>query len=169
MNYLLDTNIFIQAQDTYYCFDICPGFWDFLGMHFITGELISISHVYKELSHKDDAIYEWIQDHKPFFEGVDDEVTQRHFSAIANYVQKEYSQRKQNNPHINQFLSVADPWLIAKAKTLSATLVTHEIRGGPGSHKPKIPDICDQFNVPTIRTNDLLRSLSIRFVMENKK
>jgi hypothetical protein len=93
---------------------------------------------------------------------------QKNFAAIANYVQKEYSSRKPNNPNIASFLSVADPWLIAKAKTLSATLVTHEVRAGNGSFKPKIPDICDKFGVATIRTNELLRNLQIKFIKEIK-
>jgi len=25
--YVLDSNIFIQAKNTYYGFDLCPGFW----------------------------------------------------------------------------------------------------------------------------------------------
>ncbi|ASC73377.1 hypothetical protein XM38_043420 [Halomicronema hongdechloris C2206] len=30
MAYLLDTNIFIQAKNDYYGFDLCPGFWAWL-------------------------------------------------------------------------------------------------------------------------------------------
>ena len=30
MTYLLDANIFIQAKNLYYNFDICPAFWDWL-------------------------------------------------------------------------------------------------------------------------------------------
>ena len=169
MTYIIDSNIFIEAQNNYYCFDICPGFWDFLSERFHSGELISIRNVYDEIASKDDVIFDWLRDRKHYFGSVDDENTQKNFAAIANYVQKEYSSRKPNNPNIASFLSVADPWLIAKAKTLSATLVTHEVRGGNGSFKPKIPDICDKFGVATIRTNELLRNLQIKFIKEIKK
>jgi len=168
LTYLIDSNIFIEAQNTYYCLDICPGFWEFLSQRFESGELISIRNVYDEISHKDDVIYDWLKDRKPFFSPVDDELTQRNFSDIANYVQSEYTIRKVNNPNIGPFLSAADPWLIARAKTLSAILVTHEIKAGPGSFKPKIPDVCEQFGVTTMRTNELLRILQVRFIMENK-
>ncbi|MGR6438810.1 DUF4411 family protein [Proteus mirabilis] len=33
MSYLIDANIFIQAQQDYYCFDLCPGFWEFMGLN----------------------------------------------------------------------------------------------------------------------------------------
>nr|WP_154325071.1 DUF4411 family protein [Pantoea sp. 201603H] len=165
MTYIIDSNIFIQAQNDYYCMDICPGFWDFLSERFYSGELLSIKHVYDEIAHKDDPIYEWVKERRSFFSAVDDEATQRNFADIANYVQTEYELRKKNNHNIAPFLSVADPWLIAKAKSLSATIVTHEVRA-KGSPKPKIPDICDQFGVSFIRTNELLRSLQIRFIKE---
>ncbi|EOS94743.1 DUF4411 family protein [Erwinia tracheiphila] len=168
MNYIIDSNIFIEAQNTYYCLGICPGFWDFLSERFITGELISIRHVYDEVAHKEDAIYEWISVRKHFFGSVDDVDTQKNFALIANYVQTEYESRKKNNQNVPSFLSVADPWLVAKAKTLSATVVTHEVRAGAGSSKPKIPDICDKFGVNFIKTNELLRSLQIRFIQETK-
>ncbi|WP_145484612.1 DUF4411 family protein [Yersinia aldovae] len=168
MTYIIDSNIFIEAQNTYYCLDVCPGFWEFLSQRFESGELISIKNVYDEISHKDDAIYEWVKERRPFFGAVDDEITQKNFAEIANYVQTEYSSRKANNPNIHSFLSVADPWLIARAKTLSATLVTHEIKAGSGSFKPKIPDICEKFGVQTMRTDELLRMLQVKFIMEIK-
>jgi len=86
LTYLIDSNIFIQAQNEYYCMDICPGFWDFLSERFHSGELISIRQVYDEISHKDDPIYEWVKDKKSFFSTVDDEATQRNFGRDADLV-----------------------------------------------------------------------------------
>lgn len=60
MTYIIDSNIFIEAQNTYYCFDVCPGFWDFLSQRFASGELISIRNVYDEIAHKDDDIFNWL-------------------------------------------------------------------------------------------------------------
>lgn len=165
MTYIIDSNIFIEAQNTYYCFDVCPGFWDFLSQRFASGELISIRNVYDEIAHKDDDIFNWLKERKHFFGSIDDENTQRNFAEIVNYVQKEYSSRKYNNPYIMPFLNAADPWLIAKAKTLSATLVTHEVGVNTQSSKPKIPDVCNKFGVTTIRTKELLRNLQVRFIL----
>jgi hypothetical protein len=30
MAYLLDANVFIEAKNRYYGFEICPGFWEWL-------------------------------------------------------------------------------------------------------------------------------------------
>jgi hypothetical protein len=30
MAYLLDANVFIQAKNSYYGFDICPAFWEWI-------------------------------------------------------------------------------------------------------------------------------------------
>ncbi len=30
MRYLLDANVFIEAKNLYYAFDICPGFWTWM-------------------------------------------------------------------------------------------------------------------------------------------
>ncbi|MBF0147506.1 MAG: DUF4411 family protein [Magnetococcales bacterium] len=29
-DYLLDSNVFIEAKNRYYAFDICPGFWEWM-------------------------------------------------------------------------------------------------------------------------------------------
>ncbi|HEK0449960.1 TPA: DUF4411 family protein [Proteus mirabilis] len=171
MSYLIDANIFIQAQNDYYCFDLCPGFWEFMGSKFIDGQLISIRNVFDELQKRDDEICSWSKNIRHCFQSIDDQETQVHFRAIANYVQKEYTPRHKNSlPHIQNFLSVADPWIIAKAKAkaTNSIVVTHEIRDKNNSCKPKIPDICDYFNVKTIRTNELLRNFQVQFILSQQ-
>ncbi|WP_140919054.1 DUF4411 family protein [Limnobaculum xujianqingii] len=169
MSYLIDANIFIQAQSDYYCFDLCPGFWDFMGSKFVDGQLISIRNVFDELQKRDDEVCTWSKNIKQFFQNVDDRETQRYFGDIANYVQKEYIPRHKNSlPHIQSFLSVADPWIIAKAKATDSIVVTHEVRDKNNGCKPKIPDICDYFNVKTIRTNELLRNFQVQFILSQQ-
>ncbi len=169
MSYLIDANIFIQAQQDYYCFDLCPGFWEFMGSKFMDGQLISIRNVFDELQKQDDEICTWSKGIMHCFQSVDDQETQMNFRAIANYVQQEYAPRHKNSlPHIQKFLSVADPWIIAKAKTTNATVVTHEVRDKNNGCKPKIPDICGYFNVKTIRTNELLRDFQVQFILSQQ-
>ncbi len=69
-------------------------------------------------------------------------------------------------PNRNLFLSGADPWLIAKAKVLDATVVTHETLVGPDSKKVKIPNVCRHFETRCCDIYDLLDRLSARFVLE---
>ncbi|HDL7813590.1 DUF4411 family protein [Yersinia intermedia] len=169
MTYILDSNIFIQAQNDYYCLDVCPGFWDFLDNKFKAGEIVSITNVYDELKKKDDDVFSWVQSRKEFFGKTEDRDTQINYAEIANHVTKFYSKKQQNNPHIKRFLDVADPWIIAKARSINAIVVSHEIRGKDKNNpKPKIPEICDHFGITTIRTKELLRELQVKFIMESK-
>lgn len=47
--YVLDTNVFIQAKNDYYSFDICPGFWTALKRHGNIANVLSIDRVHAEL------------------------------------------------------------------------------------------------------------------------
>jgi hypothetical protein len=162
MKYLLDANTYIQAMNTYYHVDFCPAYWDWLDMQFNRGELVSINMVYDELVSGQDILATWIKQRKNQFIAVDDELTQQTFSSIANYTAQ--------NPYfkpfeIDRFLAGADPWLIAKAKTTGATLVTQEKSVGTNSTKVKIPNICQQFAVDHIDTFELLSRLKAKFVL----
>jgi hypothetical protein len=64
-----------------------------------------------------------------------------------------------------RFLDGADPWLIAKASATNHTVVTHEVWVPPTSHKIKIPNICQQFNVPYINSFDLLDTLNAKLIL----
>ncbi len=64
------------------------------------------------------------------------------------------------------FSSGADPWLIAKASVINATVVTLESMVPGNSKKVKIPNICKQFDVEFINTFRLLRLLEARFLLD---
>lgn len=64
----------------------------------------------------------------------------------------------------DNFIAKADPWIIAKASVLGATVVSHESRLESTTKKVKVPNVCDQFGVSCISTFDLLRTLRARFV-----
>jgi len=63
------------------------------------------------------------------------------------------------------FLSGADPWLIAKAMTTGCTVVTHERHHAEVVKKFLIPNVCDVFGVSWMNTFDLLYKLEARFVL----
>ena len=42
MAYLLDTNVFIEAKNRYYSFEVCPGFWDWIVAENAAGHVFSI-------------------------------------------------------------------------------------------------------------------------------
>lgn len=65
----------------------------------------------------------------------------------------------------DNFLAKADPWIIAKAKAIGTSVVTHEAVAAVNTRKVKVPNICQQFEVPCLNTFQFLRELEARFVL----
>lgn len=153
--YLVDANIFIQAKNFYYAFEICPGFWDWLDQAVADDDVRSITKVYDELADGGDDLATWIKRRKGDgrFLGITDSQTQMTFAQIATAVHKgPWREAAKAN-----FLAKADPWLVAKAKVVGATVVTHEKADANALRRVPLPSICAQFGVHTIDTWALLR------------
>ena len=60
------------------------------------------------------------------------------------------------------FLSGADPWLIATAKTNKHTVVTFEKMPPADTTKVKIPAICRQMEVAYEDLYEMMRTLNLR-------
>jgi hypothetical protein len=164
--FLLDTNVFVQAKNRYYAFDICPGFWDWLDHIVATGNVGSVVLVRDELLNYRDELAEWVQarQDRDWFLGVDDANTQDNFTAVAEFV---------NNGDFKSaakadFLNGADPWLISKALSIGGTVVTEEVYAAVVKRRVPIPNVCEQFNVPYKGTFTLLRDLEASFVAQFK-
>ncbi len=163
MNYLLDSNTFIEAKNRYYGMQICPGYWDWLLHTNKTHDVSSINHVRNELTRGHDELATWAHKHSHFFVPEDDTPTQEVFGHIANHVM---SLEHINSAARAEFLDGADPWLIAKAKATGAIIVTHEKFNKDAKRKIFIPNICKHFNVEYIDTFQLLHELKAEFVMK---
>ncbi|WP_445372171.1 DUF4411 family protein [Methylomonas sp. HW2-6] len=162
MKYLLDSNTYIQAKNFYYGMDICPAYWDWLDRQFQLGLVASVQMIGKELRDGDDDLAEWVKLRPAHFIDNDDTETQWVFSEIVRSVATgDYNPGNRDN-----FLAKADPWLIAKAKTLGASVVTHEALLAPNTKKVKVPNICRQFGVQCLDTFQFLRELNAKFVLE---
>jgi len=64
LGYLLDANVFIEAKNRYYGFDIVPSFWKWLDRKQISCEIASILPVYNELAQGDDDLSNWVKARK---------------------------------------------------------------------------------------------------------
>lgn len=159
--YLLDTNVFIEAQNRYYANDICPGFWHWLDHAMVAGNLASITSVYDELADGDDFLAKWVLDRKDsgWFLDITDMQTQQSFAEVVQFVE---SIQIYTRPHKDAFLSKADPWLIAKARTNGFEVVTHESFNA-NTTKVKIPNVCQNFNIDHHDTFQVLRKLAASF------
>ncbi|SAL83345.1 hypothetical protein AWB74_06571 [Caballeronia arvi] len=159
--YLLDTNIFIEAQNRYYANDICPGFWHWLDDANERGLVASISEVYEELVRGSDALSDWTKARQGsgWFLDVTDDETQSLFAEVIQHIE---SIERYTRPNKDKFIGGADPWLIAKARTMGWNIATHE-EFSENSKMVKIPNVCRDFGVSTRSTFDVLRELRASF------
>jgi hypothetical protein len=164
LKYLLDANTYIQAKNEYYQMDVCPGYWHWLDCQFGNGQLASVSLVYDEIKGFGDELSTWVKSRKEQFLDISDDATQAKFAEIAQHV-AELQNLKPGN--LESFLGGADPWLIAKAKTIGAAVVTHEVLAPESARKIKVPNVCKIFGVDYLNTFQLLRRLEACFVMKN--
>lgn len=161
MKFLLDTNVFIEAKNRYYAFDICPGFWEWMDSVCET-DVASIVSVRDELVVYKDELAEWAKERKDaaWFLAVDDEDTQGNFAEIVQHVASAHY----TEPAVAKFLDSADSLLIAKARATGATVVTHELPNPEAKKRVLIPDVCNVFDVPYMNTFEALRQFSAKFV-----
>lgn len=161
MKYLFDANVFIEAKNRYYAFDICPGFWDWMD-HVAKADAGSVVPICDELRKGTDELAKWANARRqmPWFLKVDDAETQKALQSIVNYV----NGAPYKSEAKAKFLSGADPWLIAKAQVIGAKVVTHELSSPDVKNRVPIPDICNQFGVQSMPPYDALRSMAASFI-----
>ena len=142
---------------------ICPGFWQWLLLKNKALALASIAPVMDELTKGHDDLAGWAKDNVDFFHSTTDQDTQLAFAQVAGLVADQASKMKTGA--MEEFLAGADPWLIAKAMTSGATVVTHEVLNRDAKRKFIIPNICQELDVPFLNTFELLHRLEARFVL----
>lgn len=163
MNYLVDSNVYIEAKNRYYRMTFCPGFWDWMDEKLAVGDVGSIHMVYRELADKGDSLADWVKARSDLFAESDSEDTQKVFTDIAEFVT---AHPVLAEPHVGEFLSKADSWIIAHACTTGAAVVTHEALAPEDSKRVKIPNVCKQFDVKYCDTFDLLDNLGMQLVQK---
>ena len=153
MTYILDTNVFIEANNRYYGLDFCPQFWQWIDKHHSLGNMCSIRPVYDELKSYGDNLSDWVKGNNAYFHPITDDIYQQNLARITNFCVSNYDMSNQKNL---TFLDSADPWLIAKAMADGSTIVTHE-KYAQQAKKILIPNLCHEFGVDYMDTFDLLR------------
>lgn len=160
--YVLDTNVFIDAANTYYAFDLTPGYWDFIVGLFDSQCAVSVRPVYDELVRADDEdpLKAWAKRNSKHFVVPDARV-------VASYQQVMTWARGQSyKPSATkEFQSVADSWIVAYALANNWVVVTHE-KSAPGSKKRiKIPDVCAGVGVTYASPFEMLRDRGMSLAM----
>ena len=162
MKYLLDANTFIEANNRYYGMEICPAYWQWLLQAFENGDIFSINTVKEELVHYGDTLSDWVKLNSHIFLTESDVDTQAALAVVVQYV-RELPDMKPGADA--EFLSGADPWLIAKAMVTGATIITHEQFNPAIKRKVLIPNVCKNFGVGWQDTFGMLHESNARFVL----
>jgi hypothetical protein len=155
----LDADALIEPSKGAYGLDIAPAFWIALDDHARQKIVRSSSMVYDEIAHGGDALAEWVRDRKDMMFEEPGTLVQAVYKQIATWVERTYGQ-----PHSKTFLGGADAWIIAHAKVDKATVVSFEKPRPPQQGaRPKIPSVCQQFDVPCVDLYAMQRDLNIRW------
>ena len=162
--YILDSDVFIAAKNSYYAFAICPGFWDSLIHHHGAGSVRSIDRVRGELlaGRKTEDLVLWVREQLPpaFFVDTDEEAVTDAYGKVMLWAQR-------NPQYFDQakakFATEADGWLVAYAMVHGVTVITNEQPRPQSRNRILLPDVCSQFKVTYKDTFAMLHELAVRY------
>lgn len=154
--YLIDTNVLITADNHYYAFDLVPGFWSWLERQIAAGDVGTVTKVRDEIlsGNEDDPVRQWIEGVGHFGRAPDDATV----TAMRTIAAWAVGHGRYFDAAKNEFLRVADYYLVADALAHGDTVVTLEESKPNKRTKIQIPDVCAAFDVPVMRTFDMLRA-----------
>ena len=159
--YVLDTNVFIDAANAYYAFDLAPGYWDFLVQLFDSHHAVSIKSVYDELGEAGDGdpLTDWAKQYKQHFIAPDSRVVAR-YQQVMMWAKDNYEP-----PAVSEFQRVADSWIVAHALANGWVVVTHEKSAPRSKKRLKIPDACAALGVECLNPFTMLRDRGMSLAM----
>ncbi len=173
--YVLDANVFIEAKNGYYAFNLCPGFWKALIEEHKSGRVCSIDRVRGELvkprktpDGEPDALSVWAKDTVPdtFFKKTEDQAVTTAFQEMVVWV---HAQAQFTPAAKAEFAASTDGWIIAFAKANGLIVVTHEAYRPEIKNRVPIPNVCLEFTVDYVKTFEMLEDLKVKFVLRTKR
>lgn len=168
--FLVDSDVFITAKNTYYAFGICPGFWEGVIQQHEKGRVFSIDRVRNELlaGRKSEDLAQWVTKELPpsFFLDAESGDVPNRYTEIMLWSQRHPAYADSAKA---KFATGADGWLVAYAKLHDAIVVTNEVGAPNAKSDIKLPDVCAQFGVPVMNTFSMLTELAVRFELSGAK
>lgn len=166
--YLIDTNAFLFPYKQYYRFHLAPTFWTQLKDKCTSGNIVTLDKVWDEIcttseEDKKDQIQLWLESEIPHSK----EVTNKsnivgHYGQIIQHL----TSSPQYHPNaVKEWadIKIADPWLIAVALEKGYTIVSFEnkipVQPLNPMKRAKIPNVCEDFNVPYCDLFDMMTDL----------
>jgi hypothetical protein len=158
--YLVDADVFIEAKNKHYAFDVVPGFWDWMLAANADGMLASVEAVGYELRAGADELSQWVLARDDaFFLPADNDV------VASMWIVSTWATNcpRYEPAAVADFLAKADYYLVAHAHANTDVVVTHEV-SSTSPKRIKIPDACDDLQIECITPFAMLREAGARFV-----
>lgn len=148
--YSLDTSALIAAFHERYPIANFPSLWRKIEELIRNGRL-KMSQIVFEEAMRDTDIKLWCDEYqlKPDFQVPINELVQEQVSEVLSEFPRLVDNRTGK--------SGADPWVIALALTAENYIVLTEENPTDSKNRPKIPDVCDHFNLQCIKVVDLIK------------
>jgi hypothetical protein len=157
--YLLDANVFIDAKNRYFAFDIVPAFWDWLVAQHQAGKAFTVQAVYDEVIGGGDDLAAWMKSQPASFRLAPTAADSASLAGVSTWAQT-YGFKA---AAVSEFLQSADYFIVAQALTLGHTVVTHETPDPAAKKRVKIPDACVAVGVAWVSPFTWLRSEGAKF------
>ena len=140
-----------------YPMNIFPGIWERLGELATSERLVAPREVLRELEKGDDELLPWARQHAKMFQDPDD----LHLATVQVILEHfpDFVDSDKETPE-------ADPFVVARAIVGRSSgsmlpqnwvVVAEENRRRRPEHRPRIPDVCDHYNVAYMRMFDVMR------------
>jgi hypothetical protein len=163
MAYLLDAGVFIEARRRCYGLDIVPGYWDWLMREAKAGTVRSIEKVADEIDAQQDDLSAWAATLPNGFFLRPDAAFSSAFQRVSQWALRSGFQAAA----YNEFLGVADSFLVAQALAGQHTVVTLEKPAStPSKRKIKVPDACAGVGIKCMTPYEVMRLRRVRLVLE---
>lgn len=158
---LFDSNVLIEASRLYYSVQIAPTFWDWLGEQHRLGNIASVQQVRKEINDgKHWHLRHWAAALPGSFWLTPGGAT-RSLTELAAWVtdpKRPYTQAARN-----EFLNIADYFIVAVAHAGGHEVVTREHGDANSKKRVLIPDACNAMGVRHREPFSVFRELGLQF------
>ncbi len=157
--FALDANVFIEAFRRYYAFDLAANFWDGIVQYVISGRILIVDVIKKEIEDKEDELKEWSKTN--FADIVASSQTDETINAYSEIIAWVQDQDQFFDYAKSSFAEDPDGWFIAFAKANSLIVVTEETLKPNVKREVPIPNVCQAFNIPFCDTFEMMRNLKL--------
>jgi len=136
--YCIDTCALIDLWRRYYPPDVFESLWQDIEGLINNGNLVAPKQVYKEIERQDDDLKDWAQDRRDMFEKLTIDQIETVSEILEEHPQLVDKEKTSED---------ADPFLIAQAICRDWVVVTSEQSSSNPNSPPKIPDVCENYDV----------------------